>query len=128
MSRFVPWLLVSLCFVLGVASRSISDTFPVFVPALERGFGAARGDVTVIYSFALLVGGISGPVNGWILDRLGLRALTVIGMVLVALCFVLGVASRSIGDAFPVFVPALERAFAANRGDVTIIYLSLIHI
>src|SRR5689334_13970029 len=88
MSQLVPWLLVSLCFVLGVASRSISDTFPVFVPALERGFGAARGDVTVIYSFALLVGGISGPVNGWILDRLGLRALTVIGMVLVALALI----------------------------------------
>ena len=84
MSRFVPWLLVALCFVLGVASRSIGDAFPVFVPALERAFAANRGDVTIIYSFALLVGGISGPVNGWILDRLGLRALTVIGMSLAA--------------------------------------------
>lgn len=84
MSRFVPWLLVALCFVLGVASRSIGDAFPVFVPALERAFAANRGDVTIIYSFALLVGGISGPVNGWILDRFGLRALTVIGMSLAA--------------------------------------------
>src|SRR6185369_2433383 len=75
MSRLVPWLLVALCFVLGVASRSIGDTFPVFVPALERAFAASRGDVTVIYSFALLVGGISGPINGWIVDRLGLAAL-----------------------------------------------------
>jgi MFS family permease len=88
MSRFVPWLLVSLCFALGVASRSISDTFPVFVPALEQAFAASRGDVTVIYSFTLLVGGISGPVNGWILDRFGLRALTVTGMVLVALSLI----------------------------------------
>jgi len=84
MTRFVPWLLVALCFVLGVASRSIADSFPVFVPALERAFSANRGDVTIIYSFVLLVGGISGPVNGWILDRLGLRALTVIGMSLAA--------------------------------------------
>ncbi|MBS0527719.1 MAG: MFS transporter [Proteobacteria bacterium] len=84
MMRFVPWLLVALCFVLGVASRSIGDSFPVFVPALEKAFAANRGDVTIIYSFALLVGGISGPVNGWILDRLGLRALTVIGMSLAA--------------------------------------------
>ena len=80
MTRFVPWLLVALCFVLGVASRSISDTFPVFVPALEHDFGASRSAVTIIYSFALLVGGISGPVNGWILDRFGLRVLTVTGM------------------------------------------------
>ena len=84
MMRFVPWLLVALCFVLGVASRSIGDSFPVFVPALEKAFAANRGDVTIIYSFALLVGGISGPVNGWILDRLGLRALTVLGMTLAA--------------------------------------------
>ncbi len=83
-SRFGPWLLVALCFVLGVASRSIGDTFPVFVPALERAFAANRGDVTIIYSFTLLVGGVSGPVNGWILDRLGLRALTMIGMTLAA--------------------------------------------
>lgn len=88
MSRFVPWLLVSLCFVLSVASRSIGDTFPVFVPVLEHAFAASRGDVTVIYSFTLLVGGISGPVNGWILDRFGLRALTVTGMVLVALALI----------------------------------------
>src|SRR5215468_4038977 len=85
MSRFVPWLLVALCFVLGVASRSIADSFPVFVPALERAFAANRGDITIIYSFTLLVGGISGPLNGWILDRLGLRALTAIGMTLAAL-------------------------------------------
>jgi MFS family permease len=75
MSRFVPWLLVALCFVVGVASRSLSDTFPVFVPALEHDFSASRSAVTIIYSFALLVGGISGPINGWILDRFGLRTL-----------------------------------------------------
>ena len=85
MARFVPWLLVALCFVLGVASRSIADSFPVFVPALERAFAANRGDITIIYSFTLLVGGISGPVNGWILDRLGLRALTFFGMALVVI-------------------------------------------
>src|SRR5215475_9898969 len=84
MARFVPWLLVALCFVLGVASRSIADSFPVFVPALERAFAANRGDITIIYSFTLLVGDISGPLNGWILDRLGLRALPVTVMSLAA--------------------------------------------
>ena len=55
MSRFVPWLLVALCFVLGVASRSISDSFVVFVPALQSAFDASRSSVTLVYSFALLV-------------------------------------------------------------------------
>jgi MFS family permease len=88
MMRFVPWLLVALCFALGVASRSISDTFAVFVPELQQGFKASRSAVTVIYSFALLMGGIGAPLAGWILDRFGLRALTVVGMIAAALATV----------------------------------------
>ena len=85
MTRFVPWALVALCFALGVASRSISDTFVVFVPALQGAFEASRSAVTLIYSFALLVGGIAAPISGWIVDRFGLRVLTVIGMSAAAL-------------------------------------------
>ena len=85
MSRFVPWMLVALCFVLGVASRSISDSFVVFVPALEHAFDASRSSVTLVYSFALLVGGTGAPLAGWIVDRFGLRALTVVGMSAAAL-------------------------------------------
>jgi MFS family permease len=85
MPRYVPWLLVALCFALGVASRSISDTFAVFVPALETAFGSSRSAVTVVYSFALLAGGTGAPLAGWIVDRFGLRALTVVGMSAAAL-------------------------------------------
>lgn len=85
MSRIVPWLLVALCFALTVASRSISDTFAVFVPALQDGFAANRSSVTVVYSFALFAGGTGAPLAGWIVDRFGLRALTVTGMAAVAL-------------------------------------------
>ena len=46
MDRFLPWALVGLCFVLGVVSRSVSDTFVVFVPALQSHFEASRSAVT----------------------------------------------------------------------------------
>jgi MFS family permease len=85
MSRLVPWTLVALCFVVGVASRSIADSFAVFVPALEQAFDASRSSVTLIYSFTLLVGGTGAPLAGWIVDRFGLRVLTVIGMSAAAL-------------------------------------------
>ena len=42
--------------------------------------GAPVPPITVVYSFALLVGGTGAPLAGWIVDRFGLRALTVIGM------------------------------------------------
>lgn len=85
MSRFVPWLLVALCFSLGVASRSISDSFAVFVPSLQTAFEASRSSVTVVYSFALLTSGTGATLAGWIADRFGLRALTVVGMTAAAL-------------------------------------------
>lgn len=85
MSRFVPWALVALCFVLGVASRSISDTFTVFVPALQGDFAASRSAITLVYSFALLVGGTGAPIAGWIVDRFGLRVLTMVGVTAVTL-------------------------------------------
>jgi len=85
MGSVMPWALVALCFVLGVASRSISDAFVVFVPALQQAFDSHRGSVTLIYSFALLLGGIAAPIAGWIVDRFGLRALTVVGMTATAL-------------------------------------------
>src|SRR5262249_54548158 len=85
MQRFVPWLLVALCFAVGIANRSISDSFAVFVPALEQAFASSRSAVTLVYSFALLVGGTSAFVSGWIADRFGLRVLTVVGMSAAAL-------------------------------------------
>lgn len=84
-ASMVPWALVALCFALGVASRSISDTFVVFVPALQGAFDASRSAVTLVYSFALLVGGTAAPIAGWIVDRFGLRTLTVVGMTAAAL-------------------------------------------
>jgi MFS family permease len=85
MNRYVPWLLVALCFVLGVASRSLADSFAVFVPALQAAFEANRSSVTAIYSFTLLLTGTGAPIAGWIADRFGLRALTVTGMTAAAI-------------------------------------------
>jgi len=41
---------------------------------------------------------------------------------LVALCFILGLAVRGVGESFGVFVPSLEAAFALDRSAVTGIY------
>ncbi len=76
----MPWALVALCAALAVASRSISDSFVVFVPALESTFGGSRSSITAVYGFALLMGGVGAPLTGWIVDRFGLRTLTLVGL------------------------------------------------
>src|SRR5262249_22987699 len=79
MSRFLPWALVALCFALGVASRSISDSFAIFVSALQSRFETSRSAITLVYSFVLL-GSTGAPFAGWIADRFGLRWLILIGI------------------------------------------------
>jgi MFS family permease len=85
MSRWVPWLLVSLCFALGVASRSITEAFTIFLPALEQTFTGPRSAITLIYSLTLVINGIGAPMAGWIVDRFGVRMLPILGMTFTAL-------------------------------------------
>jgi MFS family permease len=85
MSRLLPWLLVALCFAIGVASRSVTEAFSIFLPALEREFGGPRSAFTLIYSLTLVLSGLGAPVAGWIVDRFGVRTLPILGMGLTAL-------------------------------------------
>ena len=80
MTRIVPWALVALCFACGVASRSINDSFTVFVPSLQAAFASDRASITAIYSFSLLMGGTGAPLAGWLADRFGLRVLAMAGI------------------------------------------------
>lgn len=81
MARWLPAALVALCFLLGVASRGLNDSFGAFVLPLEAAFGAPRADVTAIYSVSMAAIGFGGPLTGWMVDRLGLRATVTFGLV-----------------------------------------------
>ena len=85
MNRVLPWLLVALCFAIGVASRSVTESFSIFLPALEREFSGSRSALTLIYSLTLVINGLGAPVAGWIVDRFGVRMLPILGMTLTAL-------------------------------------------
>ena len=85
MNRVLPWLLVALCFAIGVASRSVTESFSIFLPALEREFSGSRSALTLIYSLTLVINGLGAPIAGWIVDRFGVRMLPILGMTLTAL-------------------------------------------
>jgi MFS family permease len=136
MSPYVSWSLVALCFALGVAGGSVSNSFAVFVPSLQSSFDASRGAITVIYSFTFLASGAVGPIAGLLVDRLGLRALALIGISATALALesasfasevwqlylglglVLGLGNASLGGVWSSSL--LGRWFSAQRLGVAI--------
>lgn len=85
MSRSLPWLLVALCFAIGIASRSVTESFTIFLPALEHEFRGSRSALTLIYSLTLVINGLGAPIAGWIVDRFGVRMLPILGMTFTAL-------------------------------------------
>jgi MFS family permease len=77
----LPVGLVAFCFVLGILTRGINDSFSVFVPSVQQAFATDRAAVTSIYGMTMLWGGLAGPITGLALDRFGPRALALGGLV-----------------------------------------------
>lgn len=67
--------------------------FAVLYLPLIAEFDGSRGEVAIVQSAVLLLGGFSGPLIGWAFDRVGPRRLVQGGALLAALAFVL--ASRA---------------------------------
>lgn len=60
----------------------------LYLPLIEE-FHASRAEVAMVHSAVLLLGGVGGPLVGWLLDRLGPRRLFQWAAVLGALAFTL---------------------------------------
>jgi MFS family permease len=91
-SRFAV-ALVLMCFVFGLISRGLHDSFSVFVPAIEGELGWSRAEVASIYACGMIGIGFGGPIVGWLFDRFGPRRLALAGLLACALAT--AIASRS---------------------------------
>jgi MFS family permease len=68
--------------------NGIVMAFAVLYLPLIAEFGASRADAAVVQSAVLMLGGVSGPLVGWVFDRLGPGRLFQAGAVLAAVAFV----------------------------------------
>ena len=71
--RFLVTLL-AVTFVMNMLARGVTETFAVFLLPVQQGLGVSRAEITLTYSVFMLSYGLSAPLAGQLIDRLGARA------------------------------------------------------
>jgi MFS family permease len=85
------WVVLFSACVLNIASRADAGSFAVFVEPLVKLFGWSRGDISIAYSVAFLVGLPAVVIMGWLGDRFGARPLMIGASLLITVgTFLLG--------------------------------------
>lgn len=126
------WLVVAGGFLAFTVSASLMHAYTVFLLAFVADFAWSRAEASVAYSVGQVVGGVSSPLVGGLVDRLGARRMVLLGGCLLTLglvgsamatalwqmVFLYGVVmtlgAGCIG--MVVFVPLVSRLFVERRG------------
>jgi MFS family permease len=126
------WLLLAAAFSTFAIGAGFMHAYTVFLVAFIDAFGWSRAQVSLAYSVSQMVSGVSSPLVGWLVDRLGPPRLILMGgalltvgllasaqvtelwhiVVLYGVVMTLG--ANCLG--LVVFVPLLSRSFVHNRG------------
>ena len=126
------WILLGGAFLTFSVSASLMHAYTVFLLAFIEDFGWTRAQSSIAYSVSQVISGVSSPLVGWLVDRLGSRRMVLIGgalltvgllasafatslwQVVVLYGFVMTLGSNSLG--MVVFVPMISRHFVRSRG------------
>ncbi|MGE0415189.1 MAG: MFS transporter [Acetobacteraceae bacterium] len=126
------WMLLGAAFLTFSVGAGFMHSYTVFLVAFVEAFGWTRAEVSVAYSVSQLVSGVTAPMIGMLVDRLGPRRLVMLGgcvlsvwliasshatalwhiVILYGVVMTLG--ANCLG--LVVFVPMLSRYFVRNRG------------
>jgi MFS family permease len=119
-SEFIPIAIgiIAICFLVGAIGRFAFENFPNLVSPLIEEFGWNRGTVASIYSFGALVIGLTGPIAGFLFDRLGPRNVYCIGILSGGLGLILAGWSHNIWH-FYLSISVLVGFCASCCGNVT---------
>ena len=87
---FYGWWIVGMSvFMLTLMAATSFQSLGIFVVALERKFGWSRTTLSVPFSLSRVQGAMVGPLEGWLIDRLGSRRMIVIGYTIMGIGFIL---------------------------------------
>ena len=80
------WAVLSGLFFVYMASNGVTlHTLPLLYPELMETFGWKESEVTLPATIFFLVGALTSPPAGWLLDRYSSRAIIAIGSLLLSL-------------------------------------------
>jgi MFS family permease len=93
---YYGWVVVAVAFLSLLISLGIRFSYSVFFVALTKEFGWDRASTSGIFSVSLLLFAVIGPLLGYLLDRLGARAMFVTGSAVLALGLFLSGTTQSL--------------------------------
>ena len=82
------WLVIAGCITHAVNTGFSYFGMSAFFPSIEREFGWSRTAISGAFSLARIESGLFGPVEGYLVDRVGPRRIMYIGIVICVLGFI----------------------------------------
>lgn len=134
------WLLLAACFVTFSVGAACMHSYTVFLVAFIEAFGWTRGESSIAYSVSQMITGVTSPLVGVMVDRLGPRRLVLIGGVLLSIGLLASSHANALWQVIllygvvmtlganclglVVFVPILSRRFVRHRGTAVAVVQS----
>jgi len=81
-SLYYGWVVVAVCFFIVLISAGSRTSFGAFFNSMREDFGWSFGLTSLAISIGMLVGGLFGPLGGYLLDKLGGRTVILWGIVI----------------------------------------------
>jgi sugar phosphate permease len=83
---YYGWRLVPVSgMIMAIATTPMFHAMGLWFVALESSFGWSRTQLSLAFAFTRVEGGILGPLEGYLVDRLGTRRLVFIGMIVMGI-------------------------------------------
>ena len=76
-------------FMLSLMALTVFQGLGTFLVAFERQFGWTRTQMSGAFALARAEGAVLGPIEGWLIDRLGNRRMILIGYIIMGIGFIL---------------------------------------
>jgi sugar phosphate permease len=98
------WILALGCVINAVGVGLFYNSFTVFFLPLKRDFAVSSAAISLLYGASRLEGGLEGPVVGYLIDRLGPRALIFIGSTMAGVGLILLTTVHSYWSFFFIYI------------------------